>query len=481
MTISAMSSGRALRKPTSEDLCAPRDILRSGLCIGCGACLAGSEREDLEMAFDRYGQLKPTGAAAWLREPSAEFSAICPFSPAAGDEDELALRHFPAAAHKDPLLGRFEVAFVGYAEEADYRANGSSGGLVTWVAKELLTRGMIDGVAHVTENANPQGNEPLSRYTLSRTLADLRAGAKSRYYPVELSGVLDEIRKIPGRYAVIGVPCFIKAVRLSCAADPLLKERIPFTLGLFCGHMKSARMAESFAWQMHRDLREAKHFDYRMKSPDRPANWYRAQMTLMDGSTSALDWWHMADGDWGAGFFQNSACNFCDDVVAETADIAFGDAWHEPYSSDGRGTNVVIVRSPHLLNLIQVGIAEKRLSLSPVEPDFVIATQAAGFRQRREGLSFRLTWPRLGIRPRKRVAAGSHHLSAQRKTIYLMRYAISHWSHRVFWLARRLNQPVLYLAWARAVLASYHGLAYSRGKLGRFLARIGFGGIESRR
>jgi coenzyme F420-reducing hydrogenase beta subunit len=44
---------------------------------------------------------------------------------------------------------------------------------------------------------------------------------------------------------------------------------------------------------------------------------------------------------WGAGFFQNSACNYCDDVVAETSDIAFGDAWVEPYSSDGRGTNVV--------------------------------------------------------------------------------------------------------------------------------------------
>ncbi|OHV77350.1 Coenzyme F420 hydrogenase/dehydrogenase, beta subunit C-terminal domain [Rhizobium sp. LCM 4573] len=433
------------------------------------------------MTFDRYGQLKPSGSAAWLRQPSREFSAICPFSPTADDEDELALRHFPAAAHKNPLLGRYETAFVGHVEEADYRTNGSSGGLVTWVAKELLIRGMVDGVAHVTENMNPQANEPLFRYTLSRTLADLRAGAKSRYYPVELSGVLDEIRKTPGRYAVIGIPCFIKAVRLSCAAEPLLKERISFTFGLFCGHMKSARMAESFAWQMHRDLREAEHFDYRAKSPDRPANWYRAQMTLTDGSTAALDWWHMADGDWGAGFFQNPACNFCDDVVAETADIAFGDAWQEPYSSDGRGTNVIIVRSPSLLRLIQAGIDAQQLSLVPVEPSFIIATQAAGFRQRREGLSFRLTWPRLGIRPRKRVVPGSHALSVQRKTIYTMRYAISHWSHRVFWLARWLKWPQLYFAWARVALASYHGLVYSRGKLGRLLAGIGFGDFESRR
>ena len=53
----------------------------------------------------------------------------------------------------------------------------------------------------------------------------------------------------------------------------------------------------------------------------------------MTGATAEQDWWHLADGDWGAGFFQNPACDWCDDVVAETADIAFGDAWVEPYSS----------------------------------------------------------------------------------------------------------------------------------------------------
>jgi coenzyme F420-reducing hydrogenase beta subunit len=78
----------------------------------------------------------------------------------------------------------------------------------------------------------------------------VRAGAKSRYYPVELSGVLNEIRSRPGRYAVVGVPCFIKALHLVRAAEPVLAERIVLTLGLFCGHSKSARMAESFAWQM---------------------------------------------------------------------------------------------------------------------------------------------------------------------------------------------------------------------------------------
>src|SRR3546814_3374610 len=84
------------------------------------------------------------------------------------------------------------------------------------------------------------------------------------------------------------------------------------------------------------DAREANQVEFRLKNPARPANWYTAQLSLKDGNSLSKDWWHLVDGDWGAGFFQNSACNFCDDVVAETADISFGDAWLEPYSSDGR-------------------------------------------------------------------------------------------------------------------------------------------------
>lgn len=454
----------------------PHDIARAGLCIGCGACAVRRPGSASQMQFDRYGQLKPKDAGDRHSEEQVDFPRICPFSPLAENEDELAARHFATAVTCDPFLGRFDKAFVGHVEEGDFRSNGSSGGLLTWVAAELLRRGLVDAVAHVAET---DSGSPLFRYTLSRSLEDLKAGAKSRYYPVELSDVLDKIRTTPGRYAVIGVPCFIKAVRLSCANDPMLNERIIFTLGLFCGHMKSARMAESFAWQMGTTIREVEHFDYRAKCVERPANWYRAQATLHNGDVVGRDWWHLADGDWGAGFFQNSACNFCDDVAAETADIAFGDAWAEPYAADGRGTNVAIVRSPKLLGILDNGMAARRIFLYPVDAEFVVKTQAAGFRQRREGLALRLTWLRFRLRPRKRVAAGIGGLTWRRRAIYRIRYEISAWSHRVFWFSRLLRCPQLYLAWAGIVSAFYQGFAYSRGPIGRVVDRITRSGAEA--
>jgi len=419
------------------------------------------------MEWDGKGLRRPVRDT---RPDPAAFARTCPFSPQARDEDAIAAERFPAAPVVDGRIGRFETAYVGHVEEGGFRLNGSSGGLVSWVAAELLRTGAIDGVAHVVPAQGPDG--AFFRYRISRSAGQIAEGGKSRYFPVDLAGILREIREVPGRYAIVGVPCFIKAVNLLRAEDPVIAERVTHLLGLFCGHMKSARFVDSFAWQLDVPPQEVHAVEYRRKDAGRPANWYTAQLRLRDGSERSRDWWHLADGDWGAGFFQAPACNWCDDVMAETADISFGDAWVEPYSSDGRGTNVAIVRSPELRDLVATGLSEGRLALEAVDADFIANTQAAGLRQRREGLAYRLTWRHRGIRPRKRVAPGAGELGWRRRLVYRTRAGISRWSHRMAWAARATGMPFLYVGWARASLATYQGLIYHRGRIGRLFDRV---------
>ncbi|HEX8192097.1 MAG TPA: Coenzyme F420 hydrogenase/dehydrogenase, beta subunit C-terminal domain [Allosphingosinicella sp.] len=450
----------------------PRDIVASGLCIGCGGCAGRAKKAGARMEWDKHGLLKPDGPEAFLARGPERFEQTCPFSPRARDEDEIAALLYPDAAHADARVGRWEGAWVGHVEEEEFRASGSSGGMVSWVAAELLRRGLVDAVAHVAP-ADRDRDGRLFGYRVSRSVAEVQAGAKSRYYPIELSGVIETIRSVPGRYAVIGVPCFIKAVNLLRLEDPLVGERVAFTLGLFCGHMKSARMVDSFALQMGAEPGQVKAIDYRLKDASRPANWYRASLDLADGGNRQQDWWHLVDGDWGSGFFQASACDYCDDVVAETADISFGDAWVEPYSSDGRGTNVVVVRSPVLHAIVGEAQAAGRLGLKAVDAEFVVETQAAGFRHRREGLAWRLARRQRGpIRPRKRVRPGAEGMPLRRRGVYWMRKRISRWSHRVFRLSRRIGQPGLFVRWGKAMLAVYHALTYSRGRLGALIDRV---------
>lgn len=425
------------------------------------------------MRWDEYGQRKPAGSE--IRRRTEAFARTCPFSPAAADEDAIGAALFPGTA-RDPQLGHHVANYVGHAAEAPYRDLGSSGGMVTWVAAQLLRSGAVDGVLHVIP-VDPAEDGRLFRYTVSRTAEALLAGAKSRYYPIDLAEVLRTVRDRPGRYAVVGIPCFIKAVNLLRRQDPVIAERITHTLGLFCGHMKSARFVDSFAWQLGTPRKEVRAVDYRRKDPARPANWYTAYLSLRDGGARSQDWWHLVDGDWGAGYFMNPACAMCDDVVAETADIAFGDAWVEPYASDGRGTNVVIVRSAAMARLVADGIAAGTLALDAVDARFVADTQAAGFRHRREGLAYRLTWPRRGVRPAKRVAPSAE-LSAERKRLYRLRARIARWSHRMAWAADRLGTPFLYMAWAEVMLRRYRTAAYGEHERPHLLHRWRYGATK---
>jgi coenzyme F420-reducing hydrogenase beta subunit len=422
------------------------------------------------MEWNRDGFLEAKGPTEWFEAASENFSRQCPFSPAATNEDRLAAEQFPYALFADRNIGRFEAAYAGHALDSHFRSNGSSGGLTSWVAAELLRTDRVDGVAHVAP-VDPRRDGRFFAYRISRSIEELGAGAKSRYYPVELSPVLREIRDTPGRYAVVGIPCFIKAIHLLRRIDPIIRDRVTHTLGLFCGHMKSAAMVESFAWQLQAEIGQVRALDYRIKDETRPANWYRAHLDLEGGTIAEQDWWHLADGDWGAGFFQHPACDWCDDVVGETADISFGDAWVEPFSSDGRGTNVMIVRTKELAEMVEKARADGRLQLEPVDADFIARTQAAGLRHRRGGLAYRLTWRRRGLGPRKRVEPSAA-LPLRRKLVYRMRYAIARWSHRMFRLARSLGMPGVYIIWARTVLRLYQSVTWSRGRIGRLLDRL---------
>src|SRR5690554_3917061 len=184
---------------SSPDSISPRQVIRAGMCIGCGACVAGLAPETARMELDGYGQYKPAGPRGFTDSPTPALAQLCPFSPNARDEDQLAAARFAHAPHEDDRLGWFDTAYVGAVVEAPYRDTGSSGGMVSWVAAELLRRGLVDGVAHV----KPADEGPHFGYVISRTVESVLEGAKSRYYPVELSGIIDEIRRVPGRYAIV--------------------------------------------------------------------------------------------------------------------------------------------------------------------------------------------------------------------------------------------------------------------------------------
>lgn len=410
-----------------------KTVVEGGFCIGCGSC-ASVSGSPLRMTMDGQGRMTPRLAEERAAQWEADLLNVCPFSDAALDETRIAALRFPDAPGMDEAVGRFVGIFAGHVREGRYRENGSSGGMGSWLGAELLKRGHVDGVVHVGRGDEEQGGE-LFQYSVSRTVEELFSRSKSRYYPVEISQVVQEIREKPGVYALVGVPCVIKAVALLAGHDTELGSRIPIRIGLVCGHLKSARYADMLAWQTGIPPGRLGYINFRAGIPDRSANDYAVEVQGRDAAGNVLRSVTPAEGlfgtDWGLGFFKYKACDYCDDVFAETADVTIGDAWLRPYVLDGGGTNLVVTRNPLIHEILTEGADEGRIQLEALTPHEAAASQAGGLRHRREGLACRLerkdaegTW-----RPKKRVSPSAKNVSARERSKYLLRESMSETSH----------------------------------------------------
>ncbi|GAB7562297.1 Coenzyme F420 hydrogenase/dehydrogenase, beta subunit C-terminal domain [Methylobacillus methanolivorans] len=403
-----------------------QSVIEGGYCIGCGSCTAVQD-SPVKVVLNEVGKFQAIlPAKITSASLNDQLAKVCPFSGAGANEDEIGSELFGDHAQHDDRLGFWQELYVGHVDEEEYRINGSSGGIVSWTICELLAKGEIDGVLHVVPTTYSSGSEVMFHYGVSTSSDEVRSRAKSRYYGVEMSKVLEYVKQHPGRYLVVGVPCFIKSIRLLSTQDPIFAENIKFTIAILCGHLKSIAYLEYIAWQLGVSLNEIERFDFRYKMPNNPATSYAVEIVSnKDNSekTQSAIMSNLRGGDWGLGLFKYGACDYCDDVMGETADLAAGDAWIEPYKHESFGTSVVIVRNKVLHKFMEAAREANRLRLTTVTPDVAAETQLASFRHRRSGLAYRLYLKQEGgvWAPPKRVTPQFKHLSKKYRKIFKLR------------------------------------------------------------
>lgn len=367
-------------------------VIANGYCVGCGAC-AAIEGSPLKMELNKLGQYEAEiNDASIIVKDSSFAEEVCPFGSKALTEDELGKDLFGSSCDYDSNVGYYQKSYAGYVKEGSFRAKGSSGGFGTWVLHELLNSGKVDYVVNVQASSQEIKNSetPLFSYTVCRSIDEIQSGSKSRYYPVELSEVMNRIRNQSGSYAVVGLPCFVKSIRLLQRKDAVLAERIKFCIGLVCGHLKSARYAQSLAWQAGIEPSELDSIDFRVKSSSEAANRYSTSV-VSNNKEKLVSTSQLFGTDWGMGAFKYKACDFCDDVFSETADLVLGDAWLPQYVLDGEGTNILILRNQEIHQMIIDAKNEGRLMLDELHIKQAIASQDAGLRHRKGALSYRLS------------------------------------------------------------------------------------------
>jgi coenzyme F420-reducing hydrogenase beta subunit len=392
------------------------DSRQLSYCVGCGTCAFVDKRFKIRMDDNGCFRAEYTedGADADLALPTS----VCPFA-STRDEDSLGKELYGSieGVQHNEYLGYFLGSYIGSVRNSDDRMNSSSGGFTTWIAQACLRDGLVDKVIHVKESQEPG---MMYTYQISSTVEEIKAGARSKYYPIELSKVLDYMKNNEGRYLVVGLPCFIKGLRLVADKDKVIKERLKFCVGLVCGHLKSKFFAEAEAWETGVEPRDLEKVEFRKKINGNTAADYGIQVESSDDKSIIKRVADLSVSDWGKGYFKYNACEYCDDILAETADVCLGDAWLPNYVDDVKGMNIVVVRNPDIQALLDRHRDE--LEIVNANPDDIRKSQAGGFRHRRQGLQYRLKaqQDRGGWIPTKRVQP-SYDMSERRKSIYKMR------------------------------------------------------------
>lgn len=408
-----------------------RGIVSGGYCVGCGGCAVVSGDEGIKMQLTQYGEYVPIIAQSGSVQ---EASQACPFLKPDLDETILAERFLDGKRCNSIELGYYDALWAAHVVEGNWRENGSSGGVGSWLGVELLRKGLIDGVIHVKPRLREATGGALFEYVLSYTESEIAEGAHSHYHAVEMASVLQNVKNLDGRYLFIGVPCFSKSIRRLQQLDPIFSKRIPFVASLICGHMKSVNWSLSLGWGAGVSPKELAEIKFRIKGKDIASKSYffgiraRGETDLKICEAAGI-----VGGKYNLGALMIPACDFCDDVVGETADITIGDAWLPEYAFDSRGKNMLIVRNKKIGNLLFDAERDGRISLTSLSEGRAVDAQAGGFRHRREGLAYRISVKRAAGEwcPEKRVFNCASP-SILRRFIYRMRRDIVEQSRSAF-------------------------------------------------
>lgn len=316
------------------------DIVRNGLCIGCGLCqsIAGPNR--LKMVMTREGRFRPSLLQPLSSETTERIYAVCPGVRVEG----LDQSNFGPAFTTDPVWGQAARLAIGFAADPQVRFKASTGGALSALCIYLLESGQVDFILHVAASKE----QPMrSERHLSFDRSQVLQGAGSRYGPaaplVDFCQLLDQERP----FAFVGKPCDVAAVRNLARSDPRVDRFARYLLSPVCGGASELTLSHNIIARFGLEEPEVGLLRYRGNGNPGPT-----RIETKDGRTFEASYNEV----WGdeAGWQLQSRCKICPDAIGEQADIAVSDVWPggSPQGEDA-GFNGFIARTPKGLELLE--------------------------------------------------------------------------------------------------------------------------------
>lgn len=332
------------------------NYITTDFCIGCGVCVSTCPTKHLKISSNSSNQLVILETENKCIEKCNICLTVCPFSNQSENEDTLGNRLYkelPSIQHL-PECGYYLNSYVGYHPNNNHRMQSASGGLTSYLLALLLEKEEVD-TAIVVEKKN---GAPYYSYVCCKNGEEIYNYSRSAYYAIHADAVINQIIEDDTiqKVAIVALPCFSKAIRNACNKKPKLKQKIRYIIGLVCGQQKSHNFATYLAKK--NQITNLSSIDYRIKKTQRKNGNYGVLLKSPNGEKEIT--FSSYAKEWSLKLFTIPACNYCDDIFAETADIVFMDAWLPQYNDSDKGENLIITRSIELNKLLQ--------SIPTVEP-----------------------------------------------------------------------------------------------------------------
>ena len=334
------------------------DIVEGGLCAGCGLCESLAGRDVVEMALSRDGRIRPRTKTALDPAVFDDIMRVCPGVTITGPAPDQA--GADGAMHS--IWGPIASLHRGWASDEKTRFHAAAGGALTALGAYLINSGKVDAVLHIKASGS---NPVLSEAWISSTEQDVYDGAQSRYGPgaslTPVHRLLDEGR----RFAVIGKPCDIAAIRNLQRIDSRAKKQIPYCLSIFCGGTISLTMLNRMPVYFGAAPDDLDLFRYRGEG------WPGAtHMETKDGQSFDLTYdqsWSDSHVPWK--YDLQFRCKICPDAIGELADVSCPDGWimkdGKPLHEEAPGVNLMVARSLGGAELVRQAEAAGFLTLAP--------------------------------------------------------------------------------------------------------------------
>lgn len=323
----------------------PHDV-----CVGCGACVGVCPMQHLAIGYDDINLLKVRERDNVCLEKCSICTSVCPFSNGCNNEDSLGRELYGDILGINNRIecGYYLNSYVGFHPNEDKRFNAASGGLTSYVLAHLLDTHQVDAAIVVGRR---EGDKPYYASTLVRNSEEVYRCTRSAYYAVHVGETLREVivDKSITSVAIVALPCLCKAIRNACKENAVLRRKVKYVIGLVCGQQKTHNFADYLGKK--NGLSTLTSIDFRTKKLERPNGNYGVKLKNkeLENEITFSDY----SKDWSFKLFTVQACNYCDDIFAECADMVVMDAWLPEYGTSDKGENLVVTRSAELDSVIK--------------------------------------------------------------------------------------------------------------------------------